>query len=74
MKTIFFPDTIEGAKEYLHQDTDLPHEVIDSAKFEADPYVNGCWRATLKNYHCKYAIIYGLGGTDRSAYDSELGD
>ena len=73
MIQIVCPDTEKGAKEYLRSDTDVPHKVIDSAKFEADPMVNGCWRATFTGFYCKYAIIYGLG-THPDNYDCELGD
>lgn len=67
------PDTVKGAKTYLMGCTTIPKDIIKTATFEADPYVDGCWRATLKGYHCKYAIIYGLGScTDN--YDCELDD
>lgn len=73
MKALF-PDNKKGAKNYLHKETNIPSNIINSAKYEADPYVSGCWRATFKGYHCKYCIIYNLGSDDINDYDSELGD
>ena len=58
-----FPDTADGAREYLLEVSSLPKKKIRNATAEMDPVVSGVWKLTLSP--TLEVLIYDLGDPEK---------
>jgi hypothetical protein len=57
-----FPNTAEGARHLLMEMTDLTEESLETAQFQEDPQIDGCWLArTNEGKYLIYVKPHPLG-------------
>ena len=67
-----FPDTADGAREYLLEVSSLPKKTIRNATAEIDPVVSGVWKLTLSP--TLFVVNFHLGDPDREPDFEECED